>query len=570
MSDSRVHIPDSEESFARAAGRQILVYAVGAIVTIGLLMWGLQGLASMVGSGTIAGKAVDLENQSITIAIRTEPPQLNTTLATDSISGMVLGHVMEGLLRMSIDDRLEPAIAERWKITETQATFWLRDDAKWSDGKPITAHDFIFAWKTALLPELGSEYAFLLHAIKNGRAINKGSMPPASLGVSAPDDFTLIVDLERPIAFFDKMVTFQTYLPIREDFYNSTKGRFGADAEEMLYSGPFAISSWVHGSSLLMERNPYYWDQDSVSLKTINIGYITSDAGATLNFFKDEKIAYTTLLAENLGNALEQRWHIQREQDGTVFFLEFNHRDGRITRNHNLRRAMQLVMDMEELVYKVTKLPGYIPGKSLFPGWLQGVEDKFRKEYPVPKLLINRKLALQHLEMARRELGVDKIPEIVLLTGDNPVSNIQAEWTQAKLKAQLNIDVKIDKQIFKQRLAKMTSGDFDLVLAGWGPDYDDPLTFGDLFASWNLNNRGRYNNPQMDHFIEVAQQSVDPQTRMEAFAGIQKLAFDDVVLLPMYERGVTYVVHPQLKDVKRRVVGPEVDFTRSYIVAEGS
>jgi oligopeptide transport system substrate-binding protein len=569
MSNTDITTIDSEDSFAKSAARQLLIYGVGAVFVIGILMMGLQGLASIVGSGTTTADAIDIENQSITIAIRTEPPQLNTTLATDSSSGMILAHVMEGLLRMSMDDQLEPAIATRWEVTDQHATFWLRRDAKWSDGEAITAHDFMFAWKTALLPELGSEYAFLLYAIKNGRAINEGTMPPDSLGVSAPDDFTLVVELERPIAFFDKMVTFQTYLPIREDFYNTTNGKFGADADQMLYSGPFVISNWVHGSSLLLDRNPHYWNQQAISLKRIHIGYITSDAGATLNFFKDGKIAYTTLLAENLNDALEQRWHIQREQDGTVFFLEFNHREKRITRNRNLRRAMQLVMDMEELVYKVTKLPGYIPGESLFPGWLQGVNDKFRKEYPVTKLRLSREGALQHLELAKRELGLDKIPEIILLTGDNPVSNIQSEWTQAVLKRELNIDIKIDKQIFKQRLAKMTSGDFDLVLAGWGPDYDDPLTFGDLFASWNLNNRGRYNNPEMDRLIEIAQQSVDPPTRMEAFAGIQQLAFDDVVLLPMYERGVTYVVHPQLKDVKRRVVGAEVDFTRAYIVPAG-
>ena len=230
---------------------------------------------------------------------------------------------------------------------------------------------------------------------------------------------------------------------------------------------------------------------------------------------------------------------------------------------------MQLVMNMEELVYKVTKLPGYIPGESLFPGWLQGVNDKFRKEYPAPKLHLDRELALQHLEKAKQELGLDEIPQIVLLSGDTPTSNLQSEWVQAVLKSELGLEVKIDKQIFKQRIAKMTSGEFDMVLAGWGPDYDDPLTFGDLFASWNLNNRGRYNNPEMDRLIEVTQNTVDQATRMEAFAGIQKIAFDDVVLLPMYERGVTYVVHPMLKNVKRRVVGPEIDFSRAYIDPEG-
>jgi len=107
-----------------------------------------------------------------------------------------------------------------------------------------------------------------------------------------------------------------------------------------------------------------------------------------------------------------------------------------------------------------------------------------------------------------------------------------------------------------------------LVLAGWGPDYNDPLTFGDLFASYNLNNRGRYNSPEMDRLINEAQSSVIATERMAAFGAIQQLAFDDVVLLPMYERGVTYVLHPQLKNVKRRVIGPSVDFINAYIIED--
>jgi len=179
---------------------------------------------------------------------------------------------------------------------------------------------------------------------------------------------------------------------------------------------------------------------------------------------------------------------------------------------------------------------------------------------------LNQALALQHLAMAKRELGIDSWPQIALLSGDTPVANIQSEWTQAVLKTKLGLDIRIDKQIFKQRLAKMTSGDFDLVLAGWGPDYDDPLTFADLFTSWNLNNRGRYESPAMDQFVDLAQSSIVKEERMQAFGKIQQLLFDDVVILPMYERGVTYVVHPQLKNVKRRVVGAETDFTNAYIV----
>ena len=168
--------------------------------------------------------------------------------------------------------------------------------------------------------------------------------------------------------------------------------------------------------------------------------------------------------------------------------------------------------------------------------------------------------------LAKEELGLSEMPPIMLLSGDNPISNIQSEWVQANLKKHLSLDVRIDKQIFKQRLAKMTAGEFDLVLAGWGPDYDDPLTFGDLYASWNLNNRGRYESDEMDALIEQVQNTVDQQARMEIFGQIQTLLYKDVVMLPMYERGVTYVVHPQLKGMKRRVIGTDTDFTNAYIV----
>lgn len=566
MDPKQTDAADTEASFARTAGLQLAGYAVAAVVLMGLLMGALQLLASSVGSSTDTARAVDRANNSISIATRQEPPQLNSSLATDSSSGLILNHVMEGLLRMDLNDRLVPAIAHDWELTDTKATFWLRDNARWSDGSAITAHDFIFAWRTALSPKLASEYAFLLYPIKNARAINEGELPLSELGVSAPDDFTLIVELERPTAYFDKMVTFQTYFPIKESFYNATEGRFGADAWELLYSGPYVMKSWVHGASILMERNPHYWDQENrAKLDSINIAYITDDPNARLNFFRDGRIAETYLVSENLHAGMKNRWHLKRIQDGTLFFLEFNHRPGRLTDNWHLRRAMQLVLDMEELVYKITKLPGYIPGKSLFPVWLQGVEDKFRIEHPAPELRLNLTEAKHHLELAKQELGLDEFPPLVLLSGDTPVSTLHSEWVQASLKEALGLQIKIDKQIFKQRLAKMTAGEFDMVLAGWGPDYDDLMTFGDLFASWNLNNRGRYANDEMDRLIDVAQTSVDPSQRVEAFAGIQQLIFDDIPILPMYERGLTYVVHPDLRDVKRRVVGPEIDFTYAYI-----
>ncbi|MDA0978814.1 MAG: ABC transporter substrate-binding protein, partial [Proteobacteria bacterium] len=281
--------------------------------------------------------------------------------------------------------------------------------------------------------------------------------------------------------------------------------------------------------------------------------------------FIDGKIVHTRLDGETYKDALTQRFRIRRFTTGSVFFLEYNHRDNRPTRNLNLRRAIQHAFDSDEMVNRVLATPGNLPGESLFPVWLQGVEDKFRREYPAPRVTYDIALAKKYLEQARQELG-GKIPPLVLLASDSPTATKQAEYMQGVLGNKLGIDLKIDIQTFKQRLAKMTAGEFDIVAAGWGPDFDDIMTFGDLFASWNLNNRGRYSNPEYDRLIRVAMNSTNPKVRMDAMGEIQQIIHDDAVILPQYEQGVIYLLHPRLKGVVRRVVGPDPDFTYARVV----
>ncbi len=319
----------------------------------------------------------------------------------------------------------------------------------------------------------------------------------------------------------------------------------------------------MHGAHLRLEKNPQYWNHEQIQINVLDFPYITTDPNAALNLFKDNKIAQTGLAAENLYEAMERRWQIQRFMDGSVFFVEFNFRDDRATKNLHLRKAIQLATDPAELVYKVTKLPGYLPGESIFPVWLKGVNGFFRQEYPAPAPTMDLDAAREHLAQAKRELG--EIPALVLLTGDNPLSSLQSEYFQQVLRKNLGLDVRIDKQIFKQRLAKMTSGDFDMVMAGWGPDYDDPLTFGDLFASWNPNNRGMYANAELDANVEIAKTSLDPKTRMDAFGEIQRILIEDAAVLPNYERGSTFVVNPAMKGMVRRAVGLDPDYTYAYI-----
>ena len=538
-----------------------------------LLRLGLIGFAILAGIVWVlaqwneggAGNAVDAATGTVTLSLAQEPPQMDSTRGTDQVSFRILGHVMEGLLRYDVNNRLVGGVAERWQGTEKLWTFHLRPEAVWSSGEPITAHDFVFGWRKVVDPANASQYAFIMFGIENAEAINSGDLPGESLGVRAVDDHTLEVRLARPVPYFGKLAAFATYNPINQAFYESRVGRYAADADDLLYNGPFVIANWVHGASLRLEKNPRYWDADRIKLNAIDHAYITSDTNAILNLYKDSKVALTSLNAENLHDALQQRWRINRFADGSVYFMELNHAPGRLTRNYHLRKALQAVNDPAELVYKVIKLPGNLPGQSLFPVWLKGVNGYFRQEYPAREHVPDVALGQRHLATALEELGLAELPPLVMLTGDSQSANKQSEYYQNLFKQKLDIDIKIDRQIFKQRLAKMTAGDFDLVMAGWGPDYDDPMTFGDLFASWNENNRGRYSNPALDEAVEIARSSSDAKTRMDAFAKVQQIIYDDAVILVNYELGSVYVTNPRVKGLVRRAVGTDPDYTNAWI-----
>ncbi len=564
--------PASQNGMTRSAGRSLLWLSVGAAGLFVLLLWALGFLSGMTGGGARnSGPGVDFGHNSIALAASQEPPQLDSTRTQDQVSNFVLGHIMEGLLRQDEHDQVVAAIAESWEVRADGATFHLREDARWSDGKPVTAHDFVFAWRLVVDPANAAPYASLMFPIRNAEAIVAGKMPPEALGVSAPTDRQLEIAFEKPVPYFEKLAAFTSFFPVREDFYRSRSGNYAANVEDLLSNAPFMLTRWAHGASFRFEKNPHYWDKDRVKLAAVDVPYITTDSNATLNLYRDGKIAMVGqspgLGSESLKQALVAGWPIHQMRDGSVWYLQMNFRPDRITRNRNLRKALQLVVDRGEYVYRVLKTPGYVPAASLFPVWLRGADKLFRQEYPAPEIAVDVAEARRLLDLAKQELGLAEWPALVFLCDDTPSSTKQAEYFQTVFKEKLGLEVRIDRQIFKQRIAKMQAGEFDIVSAGWGPDYDDPLTFGDLFASWNPNNHGEYNNPELDRWIRVAQETVDPHARMAAFGEVQRILIEDAAVITTYERGQSYVQDPRLKGVVRRTIGIDPDFSNAYLEA---
>ena len=457
-------------------------------------------------------------------------------------------------------------MAERWELTEKGARFWLRRDARWSDGQPVTAHDFVFAWQKVVAPETASQYAFIMYPIKNAEKINNAELGVQTLGVQAVNDYQLEIEFERPCPYFLNLTAFMTYYPVRKDIYSHAGQRYAADNTDMVYNGAFALAEWVHGASLSLHKNTHYWNKKAIALNKINIPFITPDPSATFNLFQDKQIVLAGLHRETISEAMHQGYPLKRFHTGAQYFLEFNFRDGHLSANKYFRKAVQAIFDPKVLVNKVLATPGNLPGESLFPVTVKGVDGLLRDEYPAPIIKRGLHIARQYIEQLKAELQLSELPAIVLLAGDSPRAAREAEYLQYLLQEGLGLEVKIDAQMFKQYIEKMRRGEFDIVVAGWGPDFDDAITFGDLFSSWNKNNRGQYRSEQYDYWVRVAQQSVDQKERMAAMNQLQQIIANDVVIIPTFERGSVYVQHPQLKGVVRRLFGADPDFKFASLI----
>lgn len=504
----------------------------------------------------------DLPNR-ITLYLNAEPPSLNTITSEDNTSYQILDHVTEGLLSFNLDNQLVPGVAEKWEFDSRYgAVFHLRRDALWSDGTPVVAKDFVFAWQQAVNPQQGSAYAYILYPVKNAEAISKGQLPVGSLGVSALDDHTLKVDLERPTPYFLSLTAFSVYRPVSERFFRRSGSRYASDADQLLYNGPFTIGKWVHGAELVLVKNARYWNRAKVSLQEIAYPYFTSDPSTALNLYRDGKIQMADLGDQQISVALREHFLIRAKEPGVLNFLLLNSKPGRATRSPTLRRALQSAVDPVELTGRIIGRPGVEPTSSLFPTAMRRrFLDNSALSNPIPT---NIEPSLAVLNRIRRELGVDVLPSLSLLVSDDPATAKLAEYLQRRFAERLSITVKIDRQTFKQVLAKTNAAQYDIVLRTWAPDFDDPLAYANVLLQPYADGSPLFDDPDTLHALSVASTSSDPRQRNAAFQQLDARVADQVPLIPLFVTGGSmfsvYVQDPLLLDVRRSNIAGDPNF----------
>jgi len=508
--------------------------------------------------------ALDLGQQSIRIAMTQEPPSLNSTKTTDLVSFFVLGHTNEGLLRYDRRGDLVGGVAESWTADETTITFKLKPDARWADGSAVLAEDFVFGWRLVNDPLVASPFAAIMHPIKNAALVQAGELPLSSLGIKAIDSRTLLVELEQPCGYCLSLMPHSVFFPVKAAFYEAAGERYGTEAGTLLSNGPFMLSSWVHDASLEFVKNPEYWGSKNVFLNRIEVAYMSGDNRTRLNLFRDNQIAYVRLGAETVREAVDQRLRVKTFLTGGVAYLWFNMREGQPTANRALRQAIQAAFDPDEYVNQVIAIPGYRATNTLFPSWFKGQQTSFIQEFAPQR--VERGVVRARELLAEAQVETGRLPVMTLLTVSSTTGAKAAEYLQGRFKKVLGIDIKVDQQTFKQYLSKARRGEFDLVLSSWYPDYDDIVTYADLMASYNPNNRGRYVNPAYDEQLEILIRQSDKTIRFIAAAELQRMIVSDVPVLPMAETSSAYMQHRQLKGVVRRVFGPDPDFSGARVV----
>lgn len=510
--------------------------------------------------------AVDHEQQHITIAITQEPPNLDSSRTTDLVSFRILGHVNEGLVRYDRRGAIVPGVAESWRVTDNGITFYLRANARWSDGRAVVADDFVYAWRLLVDPRRASPYAAIAIPFANAAAISAGEVPVERLGIEAISERELRVRFETGCGYCVALMTHAAFFPIRRDFHQRQGDRYASEADALLYNGAFVLSEWTHGARLVLDRNPGYWNTDAITLNRIDIAYVTEDNRARLNLFRDQAIAYTALGSDTVADALDQGMRMRTFASGGLSYLWFNHREGRATAHPDLRHAIANAFSVDDYVNRVIGVPGYRPAFSFFPSWLTGTERKFSDEHPAPPRVRNLDVAKAHLRTF-----FDQYPEkdvsLVLLTVSSPTGVRVAEFFQGVISETLGIPVRIDQQTFKQYLVKSRNGEFDIALSSWYPDFDDIVTYADLLGSYNANNRGRWQHAEYDKHLSTLVRESDRETRMASAAVLQQLIIKHLPVLPLAETGSAWVQHPRLKGVARRVMGPDPDFTYASVSA---
>lgn len=497
-------------------------------------------------------KTVDAA-KTISLNAGMEPTGLNTLTSTYAIEFSLFEHMYENLVTLDDDDNTVPGAAESWDYDEDTLTytFHLRKDGVWTNGDPVTAKDFEFAWSQALNPDVASDYAYFLYFIKNAEKYFNGEVAWDEVGVKVVDDYTLEVTLEQPTPYALFLFSFGTLAPINQRFYEAVGADlYSTEAQYFCTNGPFALTEWSHNDKIVMQKNDAWHGAADVEVEEIDWKIII-DANAALSSFLAGDLDMVGLSTGELIKQAEAAGAtIQSYTDGTSFYIYFNNNDQYLS-NVNLRRALFNAIDEQKEIDTVWQNDNEpmtsftAPGVSATDG--TSFAGKVGELYAPSR---DQEKAKEYLATALSELGctVDELSaHLSIDCGDSATSIAEASFYQEQWRQVLGIEVTVNSMITKQGSQNRKTGNYVMSITGWGPDYNDPNTFLDLWVTDGGNNQTGFSNERYDELIDLAAKETDLEKRESYFIECEQIIADQLPIGPAFWRAPSYACSDKIK-----------------------
>lgn len=536
-----------------------LIYLFMFIVVAGILLSGCNfSEAEETNSNTSDEETTTVGKQVLNMVEASEIPTMDSAHAHDNVSFTVLSNVNEGLYRLGKEHNPELAIASEDQISEDGLvhTFTLRD-ANWSNGEPVTADDFVYAWQR-VFNETG-HYAnmFETASILNATEIIKGEKTVEELGVKALDEKTLEVTLVAPTPLLGQYLTFPTFLPQSQEFVESLGEKYALESSELLYNGPFILSEWKHDESWTYKKNPEYWDADTVKLDEVNVFVVKEDA-TQLNLYETKKVDIINLSSASVDQFKDSEDFIALG-DSEIFFLRFNHNHEALG-NENIRRAIDMSWDKVAHVDTILN-NGSLALYGLVPAGFSYSPDG--QDYREVNGDLNRgtiEEAQEYLAKGLEEIGEESV-EITLTVSAVEGNDKTAEYLKNQIETNLpELSVEIKLVPVEQRYELESAKEYDMVISAWGPDYIDPMTYIGMWVTNGSANRMDYSNVEYDALVDQINTENDTSKRYQLMFDAEKMLFEDAAIAPLYQRGLAVLQRTNIEGLVRHPSGPDFTF----------
>ncbi|WDL93959.1 peptide ABC transporter substrate-binding protein [Bacillus sp. HNR-4] len=511
----------------------------------------------------------EAKKQVLNVTVSEEIPSLDTAKTMDGTSAHVMQNIFEGLYVLDDQDQPIPAVAKSFKRSEDgkKYTFDLRKDAKWSNGDSVTANDFMFAWKRAINPETASQYAYMLFYVKNAKEINKGTVPLAELGVKVINDYKLEVELEQPIPYFLQLLALPIYLPQHESFLKEQGKNYALEPSNLIYNGPFVLEKWKHEQEFQLKKNATYWDEKKVKLDEINF-QIVKDTMTAVNLYEAGNLDRVPINSQFVDKYKGHK-ELHMSSEPAIAMLRFNEKNSALA-NKKVRQAISFALNKEDFVAHFIN-NGAKPATGLVPvGHINEETGKDFREENGNLSLYDVQSAKKIWEEVKKELGVEQVI-LEFLTFEQDNAKRMAEYIKGDLEKNLQgLTIQIKQQPFKQKLQLEQTGDYDITMANWGPDYKDPISYLELFTTGNLNNKMNYSNRHYDELIKKAKSDLvlDQKKRWEALQEAERILLGDAAVAPLYQMGSAYVQNDYVKGIEKHQFGGIYTYKNAYIANE--